>query len=430
MRARSWFVTIAIVTLVAGACTSNGNNGNNSSGHVTLTLWNIEEGSGGGEFFDALVKGFEKKYPNVSIDVTSYPEAQYGTKVATAIAAGSPPDLGDVYSFELMKEGKLVPLDDMIKQQGIDLSTYNKAIVGDPSQENAEFGCSYGGKLYCMGSYTGAVMLFYNKDMFDAAGIPYPKAWPPMTTDEFVKIACELTNPDQGVYGAAYGDPVTWNPWEMVVSPDGRTATGYVNGPTSVHVHDILAQGIRNKCAPSLNVLDPWEQGNDFFSRGKLAMVVTDFQSLFKIENAGINYGITAPPTPAGLQPFFNVWTDSTGIFEGTDHQKEAEEFIAYLTTEGQHLRVSTTGDLPLDSKVAKSDNWANGIPGREEALQVMPHARAAVFIPNRWDTYGPIFDAFGPIISGEKTAQQALDEAAPAIQQNLDKQWKIWEGQ
>jgi ABC-type glycerol-3-phosphate transport system substrate-binding protein len=430
MRKWQWLVVVAAMSVVVAACTSNNDKGNEPGGHVTLTLWNIQEGAGGGEFFNALVQGFEKKYPNITIDVTSYPEAQYGTKVDTALAAGHPPDLGDVYSLLLMKEGKLLPLDSMIKQDGIDLSSYNKAIVGDPNQQNAEFGCSYGGKLYCMGSYTGAVMMFYNKDMFDAAGIPYPAPWPPMTTDEFVNIACQLTNADNGVYGAAYGDPITWNPWEMVVSPDGRTATGYVNGATSVHVHDVLAQGIRDKCAPSLNVLDPWEQGNDFFSRGKLAMVVTDFQSLFKIENAGVNYGVTAPPTPPGLDPFFNIWTDSTGVFAGSAHPNEAKQFIAYLTTEGQKLRVTTTGDLPLSSAVAHQDNWAGDIPGRQEALEVIPHARAAVFIPNRWDTYGPIFDSFGLIVSGEKTAQEALDAAAPAIQQNLDKAWRIWEGQ
>ena len=39
--------------------------------------------------------------------------------------------------------------------------------------------------------------------------------------------------------------------------------------------------------------MDPWEQGRDYFAEGKLAMVITDFQDLDKVEKAGINYGTT-----------------------------------------------------------------------------------------------------------------------------------------
>ena len=44
------------------------------------------------------------------------------------------------------------------------------------------------------------------------------------------------------------------------------------------------------------------------------------------------------------------------------------------------------------------------------------------------WDVAGPYYDAWGSVLSGDKTAQQALDDAAPAIQQNLDKAWRNWD--
>jgi multiple sugar transport system substrate-binding protein len=428
MRKRQLLAALAVAALAATACTGNGGKeGSSGQKSVTLSFWLYDEGY---HFLvDQAVPAFEAKYPNIHIDVTPYPEAQFTTKMDTAIAAGAQPDLALMSDRLWMKDGLFLPLDGMVKADGIDLSTFSPSIVGGGGQLNADEACSYEGRLYCLGSYTGSVQMFYNRDMFDAAGIPYPAPWPPMTTDQFLNIACQLTNPDKGVYGAAYGDPITWNPWEMVVSPDGRTATGYVNGPTSVAVHEALAKGIHDHCAPSLNVLDPWEQGADFFAQGKLAMVVTDFQSLYKIENAGIDYGVTAPPTPPGLDPFFNVWTDSVGVMKGTDYPQQAEQFIAFLATDAQRLRVQKAGDMPLDTKVATQLNWADDTPGRQEALQILPHARPAVFIPNRWDTYGPIFDAFGLIVSGEKSAQEALDAAAPAIQANLDKAWKIWEG-
>ena len=57
-------------------------------------------------------------------------------------------------------------------------------------------------------------------------------------------------------------------------------------------------------------------------------------------------------------------------------------------------------------------------------------HSRGAVFVPNRWDVIGPLYDAWGLITSGEKSAQQALSDAAPAMQGNLDQAWEAWEEQ
>jgi multiple sugar transport system substrate-binding protein len=267
-------------------------------------------------------------------------------------------------------------------------------------------------------------VLFYNKDMFKAAGIADPAPWPPMTIDQYVETACKLTQKDKEVWGTANGDPITWLPWEVVVSEDGKKAEGIANGPISVAVHEKVANLFQNGCAPSLNVMDPWQQGVDYFAQGKLAMVITDFQSLFKIEQAKINYGVAHPPSPEGVKPFFNVWTDGIGVFSKSSHPKEAQLFVMYQATEGQKLRVTKMGDFPVSTKVAEEMNWANNIPGRLEAIEVLKHARPALYVPNRWDISGPLFDAFGYIVSKEKTTQAALDEAAPLMQENLDKAW------
>ena len=425
---------IAVIALLGAACTgddggsaANGQAGGDTSTAqepVTLEWWTLAEDVT--PFEDELVAAFEQAHPEITVNVTTYPEGQFGTKVDTAIAAGRPPDLVSYPGLSWMKAGLLLPLDDLVTEENIDLSGFNPGIVGTSGQSNAEFGCSYGGKLYCLGSFTGAVVLLYNKDMFDAAGLEYPPTWPPMSVDEFVADSCALSNPDEGTWGSAYGDPVTWLPWETFVSPDGTTASGYVNGPVSVQVHDELAQGIEDGCAPSLNVMDPWEEGQDFFAQGKLAMVAGGFDGLNQLENAGIDYGVAGLPTPPGVDPFFNVWSDGMAIFASTEHEEAAKALVAFLATEGQRIRAER-GDYPLDSTIAEESGWSQGVEGREEGIELLQHARGAIFIPNRWDTFGPIFDAFGFITSEDKTAQQALDDAAPAIDDNLDKAWEIW---
>ena len=73
--------------------------------------------------------------------------------------------------------------------------------------------------------------------------------------------------------------------------------------------------------------------------------------------------------------------------------------------------------------------DWAAGIPGRKDGLEVLSHARPRIFVPNRGDVSDdPFYDAWGFVLAGEKTAQEALDDAAEAIQENLDKEWEDWE--
>lgn len=420
-------ILVAAMALVASACSgsdgSEGDVGETQGGtgeQVTLDLWVFEEEG----FLATLEQDFEAANPNIDLNITAFPEENYGVKLDTAIAAGKEPDLTLYPGPEDIRKGLFLPIDDLLAEKGIDVSTYVPAIV----EPGDELSCAWEDHLYCLGTFAGSVQMLYNKDLFDAAGIPYPAPWPPMTPEEFVDIACQLTDEGEGVWGGAASDPLAYMPFDMLVSPDGRTAQGYVNGPEVVHQVDLLASAYERGCVPTSNILDPWEQGRDFFAQGKLAMVITDFQDLPKVEKAGINYGSTAPPTPEGVEPYFFVWTDSVGVLSSSEHPDEAVEFVAFLGNEGQRIRYETTGDIPLDLAMADQVNWAEGIPGREDGLDVLEHARPLGFVPERWDAYAPFYDAWDFVLSGEKSAQEALDEVAPAIQENLDEAWEDWE--
>ena len=286
-----------------------------------------------------ITSAFEAANPNVRIEMTTFPEGNYDVKVDTAIAAGEAPDLIITYGPQYWLDGLLLPLNDMIAEKGIDVSTFSQAIVQGPS----EFSCAWEDTIYCLGSYQAGAMMFYNKAMFDAAGIPYPEPYPPMSIDEFVDIACRLSDPDNQIWGAAYQDPVFWLPWETLVSEDGRTATGYVNGPTTVQAYDALARSVPDGCAPRINILDPNTQGTDLFISGQIAMILADFE-IKKVENAEIDYGATFVPTPPGLEPYFNVFTDGIAVLRVSEHPAEAKEFIAFLATEGQRIRFEADG--------------------------------------------------------------------------------------
>jgi multiple sugar transport system substrate-binding protein len=432
MKKLRWFTTVlAALALVAAACTDDGGQGDSddqgtgTQEQVTLDFWTFGEG-GIGSFLATLEEGFENEHTNIDLNITSYPEENYGVKLDTSIAAGKAPDMTVFPDAQQVREDLILPLDDLDEEYGIDLSNYVPAVVEGGLEDG--LGCGFEGKLWCLGSYAGSTQMLYNKDMFDAAGIEYPAPWPPMTPDEFVDLACRLTDESKGIWGGAASDPLAYLPYDMFFSPDGRTATGYTNAPEMARQVELLAEGYERGCIPSSNILDPWEQGRDYFAKEQLAMVITDFQDLNKVEKAGINYGSTAPPTPEGVDPYFFVWSDNVAVLATTEHPEEAKAFIAYVATEGQRIRYQEEGEMPLDLAVAEEVDWAKGVPGRQDGLEVLSHARPLNFVPNRWDVIGPFYDAWGFVLDGSKSAQEALDEAAPAIQENLDKAWEDWE--
>jgi multiple sugar transport system substrate-binding protein len=415
-------VVAVVFALVAGACTGGDDQSDaGSDGSVTLSLWIFE---GEETFLPALKKAFEKENPNVTLKITDIPEDSYVTKMDTALAAGSPPDIGWVYERRWLKAGRVLPLDDVIEANQIDLSALN---------ENALAGCSYEGNIYCLGSYTGAVMLFYNKDLFDEAGLDYPSATKPMSIDEYADIAAQLTKPNEDlskhVFGGTANPPFWWEDTGTHFSEDGRTIEGFVNDSSTVHTYDVLTTMVRDHVAPSESDFQFF--GNtEILATGQLAMSITDnVEAIPLLERAGVRWG--AAPTPAeeaGQSPFVSAWTDQFGVFEGSDNPEAAKEFIAFLSTEGNRLRSERDDALPLDSTIAEETDWAGKSDGRREALEVVQLAEGEPFIPGFFDVTGPLWDSFALVVEGEMTAQEALDEVAPDLQTRLDRAWQTWE--
>jgi ABC-type glycerol-3-phosphate transport system substrate-binding protein len=260
---------LATCLAALAGCSGTGSSGN---GKVTLRYW-VYQFSGPDSFDTALVKGFEKTRPNVNVEITQYPYASYDVKVKTAIAAHNAPDLILAFNLDFMRQGLLLPLDNMVQQYHIDISHYNQAIIKGPGN----FSCTLDGKLYCVGATQGGWGIFYNKKMFDAAGIAYPKPWPPMTLDHFANIGCRLTDKSKKVWGAAV--PSTVLPFKIMVTPDGRHVQGALDSPSTLHDFAVLSGIVRNGCSPTANVIDPWDESADG-QQGQLAGLARSYRSV------------------------------------------------------------------------------------------------------------------------------------------------------
>jgi multiple sugar transport system substrate-binding protein len=397
--------------------------------NITLDLWFFQGADPEDPFFPALQEAYKAMRPEVTLNVTMIPEDQYVVKLDTALAAGSPPDIGYLYEPRWVKAGKVLPLDEMIAAHDIDLDDFNHAIM--------QGSCVVEDHVYCLGSYSGAVVLFYNKAMFDAAGLDYPSATEPMTIDEYADLTAKLSVPNDDVtkrvWGASAEAPYWWMNRTTMFSDDARQVAGLINDEPTKHAYEVLGNMVAQGSSPGSSVMQALgvESSESLFLQGKLAMAIGDFAQLKALEEAGVDYGVaTLPVEQAGDPPYLPVWTDGWMVFSESQHPAEAMEFIAFLATEGQRLRVEVTGDAPLSAAAAEEYDWAGqgNVEARQEALQAIGVAEPPMFVPGFWDVVAPLGDAFNLIAEGETTASDALDEAAPRMQESLDQNWETWE--
>lgn len=429
-------VMAIVVAGIIGACTTSGEEEPPTEGaqdeegtsgeSISLNLWVLSEPEGSEAFLPALKEAFEAEYPDITVQITEIPEDTYFTRIDTALVADSPPDIGYIFEPRWVAAGRVLPLNDVMAEQDIDLSRYNQsALAGCGEEGNLE------GDIYCLGSNTGTVMLLYNKGMFDEAGLEYPSDTEAMGIEEYAELAAALSQPGadvtEHVWGGVGEAPIWWMDSATHFSEDGRTTEGFVNDASTVHTYDVLTGLIRDGYAPSGAAYELFSN-TDLLADGRLAMTISDsFADIPTLDAAGIDWG--AAPVPVerdGDAAFVPSWTDPFGVFAGSPNPDAAKLFIAFAATEGNRLRVEVGDNLPLDLQLA--EEWAGDNPGRAQVAAVAQLARPGVFVPNYWEVVAPIWDLFELMVQGDMNAQEALDQAAEEMQDTLDREWATWD--
>jgi multiple sugar transport system substrate-binding protein len=266
------------------------------------------------------------------------------------------------------------------------------------------------------------VVLFYNKDIFDAMGVAYPT--PDWTWDEFKATAVSLTNEDH--YGFTLnGWPPPhiwiWGNGGDVVSSDLTQAP--VDDPAVIEATQFYADMIYNEeCCPSQETIA--EEGfSEMFNAGRVAMFMGGAaDALDRVE--GLNVGVSAVPkgNATGENTTF-AWTASTVINADTEHPDEAYEALVLLT-EGIHTwkivspRISqATVEHLVASEPRKEANAA-------DIIAAVPYMRGFTLFPGYLEFNSVIWsDFFTPAFNGEDTAEAMAPDARILLEDVLGSQ-------
>ena len=159
---------------------------------IKVALWDYTNA----KYYKNLIEEFEKNNEDISVKVIEISADEYNDKIQIMLSGGD--DVDVVFTKEvaslagLIQKGQVLSLDDYIQKANIDESYY-----GGMLNELA-----LDGKVYAMPFKKDCTILYYNKDLFDKAGVEYPKDG--MTLMDYRELAAKMTSGEgaEKVYGA------------------------------------------------------------------------------------------------------------------------------------------------------------------------------------------------------------------------------------
>ena len=364
----------------------------------------------------------------------------YAERLVTMATGGNMPDTGMIderTAIGWAREGLILPYD---------------IYEGQPSRPKDGITFRDGGRTVAYSVASEVLALWFNKDMFDDAGIPHPPtriedAW---TWDEFIEVARQLTfdsngnNPGDAGFDAnnivQYGAYINQWAWQLEVWALSNGGRWYSEDGTAIVFDAAAIEGMQkvydlhlvHQVAP----FNPAQQDSgwhDSLGAGNVAMASEGQWAVGFTSGSDINYGVGVLPymeRPANITAGGPV-----GIFSQTDHPQEAAEFLRWYSNPENNW-----GPIEYGWWMPNMMNWFTEEALLQRWIDDAPHrarlpassfrtAVADVAIntdvthPTGW-YYTPNTDAIDRILipalveaaNGTKTVQQVIDEVRPAL--------------
>jgi len=172
---------LLLICLAMGACQRDEVS---SQKRIRFTSWGSPASN---KIYQEVVDEFEKKNPQIKVDFMMLPWSHYHRKILTMLAAGSKLDvmrLANSYFPQFVEKDTLLPLDKYIQMD-------SKEVDLDDFYPMALRGCEAGGHIYGLPLDIVGWALYYNRGIFDKAGLDYPnESW---TWQTFLDVAQKLT---------------------------------------------------------------------------------------------------------------------------------------------------------------------------------------------------------------------------------------------
>ena len=412
-------------TAASAAASQTAGKADGAKVHLKWAMWDATF-----PYWQDLANGYMAANPNVEIEMVDFGSSDYDNVLATELSGeGTDFDIvtiKDVPSYATLIDKKaIVPLNDYIKNDNVDLTKFNGATDQITTDD---------GSLYELPFRSDIWVIYYNKDIFDKAGVAYPTN--DMTWDEYDKLARSVTKTDFGseVYGAHYH---TWNSCvQFLGNLDGKHSILDKNYDYMLPFYKmVLKEEADGVCQKYSDLKTEELHYSAAFANGNVAMMnqgtwfITTL--LAKLKSGEFdkslcgNWGMVKYPHAEGVEAGTTLGTvTGMSVVAASDQQEAAFNFINWASGEEGAKILAASGTFPaiLNDDITGQIAGLEGFPtddASKEALKTVKIYLEAPYGKDLTDIQTILGTYHDMIMTGEMTPEdgiKAMNEEAAKI--------------
>ncbi len=410
--------------LFVAACSGGQSSTSSSTQPSTLTVW-LMTGSAPQSVVDGVNADFKAKHPNVTVNVELQQWSDITTKLDTAFAGSSPPDVIELGNTLVAKYAAAGALSNLSSQKGgfQNSSSWLQSLTDS---------CTLGGRLYCVPYYAGSRAVVYRKDMFASAGVQVPTSM-----DDLMQDGQKLMNANQGDsnFSALYYPGKYWYAalpfiWDMggnIATQSGGQWKGSLDSTQSQQGLTTLANMV-SKLSRADKTGDEAKQ-DQAFVQGHIAMLIANGWEIGVITDPKTGdptlkdkLGVFPIPSHTSGQtaPVFLGGSD-LGIAAKGRAQGLSQEWIGLLEGTKFQTQMATVGQVIPNTTTLLNVNAGDPLIGTFASA-----AKNSRFVPNspNWanvESSNVIPDMLVSIFTGKASVADASKSASDKITQILN---------
>ncbi len=400
--------------------TTNTNAASAESGTVTLSFTYAPASPAD----DALVRQnldkFQQSHPNIKVNYSPI-NGDYPTKMRANVASNTVPDvfyLQPNMASEYISNGKLQNLSPYMAHDNVSPNNYYPSLL-------SPFACTKG-QIYGIPKDWNSLGVFYNKTMFQTAGLTAPSSnwtWSDMQTDA-QKLTKNPGSPNS-VYGISMSPDLSrWGAFLIasggsVLNKDGTQATfNSQQGVSSLQYYDSFLKN--NTGTLPTGVGAPWN--GDAFGKQRVAMAIEGGWLIPYLaqQYSSVQYDIAPLPVAPNGKRANLIYTNAWAAYSGTKHPEAAWELIKYMTgTDVQTSQLNAGFALPTLKSLANAPYFANH-PGFKTLFGAATYGYADYYGSQDQSIHNTLATALQSVMLNKQTPQAALDDAAKKVNSQL----------
>lgn len=349
---------------------------------IKWALWDWESTT----YYKPLIEAYEAAHPNVKIEFLDLGSTDYMTMLSIQLTGGDSSidvvTIKDIPGYNnLVKAGQLVDLKPYISSSGIDTSLYG-GTTEQITVNNALYGLPFRSDFW---------IIFYNKALFDKAGVPYPTN--DMTFDEFDSIARKMTSGSGAnkVYGAHY------HIWRSAVQLfgilDGKNTIVDPNYEYLIPYYERVLKQQDDGICQSYGVLKTTSTHySGVFYNNSVAMmnmgswfISTQIEKVKSGESLSKDWGLVKYPHAPGIQPGTTLGTiTSIGVSSASKKQSAALDFVKFVSGPEGAAILADTGTIPaiMSDTVISTISSTPGFPSDKASAEALKTYKTYLEMP------------------------------------------------